>query len=141
MGFFGKLFGKKKDEFDFSQPKDSELGFGADLGMDDSTSGLGGTPDLGAYPDNRSKQPLPTLEPVPEQTFQQARAFQQTQQWSQQPNFQSHDPTYIISKNIEVVSSKLDALQAALESINQRLINLENIARGEQQERSNRYRW
>ncbi len=132
MGFFGKIFGKKKEEFDFSPPKDSDLGLGADFGAEDTTAGLGGTAEL-AGPDTRAKQPLPTLEPVPEQSFQQAR------QWQPQPSFQSHDSAYIISKNLEVISSKLDALQAAIESLNQRLINLENYARGEQ-DRS-KYRW
>lgn len=130
MGFFGKLFGKKEKDFDFTPPKDSDLGLGPDLG--DNTAGLGGTPDLGTTPDVKAQQPLPTLEPVPEQSFQQPPP-------APQPNLQPQDPTYVISKNLEVISSKLDALQATIESLNQRLINLENIARGEQ-ERS-KYKW
>ena len=132
MGFLGKLFGReKKDEFDFAPPKDSDLGLGPELGAGDATDGLGGTPDLGAMPETKAQQPLPTLEPVPEQSFQQPPTAPQP--------VQAHDPTYIISKNIEVVSSKLDALQATLESINQRLINLENLAKGEQEKP--KYRW
>ena len=47
---------------------------------------------------------------------------------------------YINSKNLEVISSKLDALRASLESINQRLANIEAIARGEQEDqRRKRY--
>ncbi len=135
MGFFGKIFGKKKDDFDFSPPKDSDLGLGPDFDTGDNTAGLGSSPDLGGMPDTGQNQPLPTFEPIQEQP----RHFQQPQPYQQQ-SFQSHDTTYIISKNIEVVSSKLDALQASLESINQRLINLENIAKGEQ-DHSNKYRW
>ena len=139
MGFFGKVFGKKKDDFDFTPPKDSDLGLGPDFGAD-STSGLGGTPDFGDYPNTRQQQQLPTLEQVPEQSFQQARQFQQQSYQQPQQNIQSHDPVFIIGKNLEVVSYKLDAIQAAIESINQRLINLENIAKGDQ-DRNSRYRW
>ncbi len=130
MGFFGKLFGKKEKEFDFAPPKDSDLGLG--IGAEDTTPGLGGTSDLGSYPDTRTQQPLPTFEPAPSTQFQH---FPQPQQ-----SFQAQDPTYVLGKNLEVISSKLDALRAAIESINQRLINLENIARGEE-DRTNRYRW
>jgi len=44
------------------------------------------------------------------------------------------------SKNLEIISSKLDALRASIESLNQRLANLEAIARGEEdQSRRRRY--
>lgn len=36
-----------------------------------------------------------------------------------------------VAKDIEIVSAKLDALKASLESINQRLAHLERIAEGE----------
>ncbi|MBT3406180.1 hypothetical protein HN419_03345 [Candidatus Woesearchaeota archaeon] len=36
---------------------------------------------------------------------------------------------YMVSKDIEVISSKLDALKAAIDSMNQRLINIEDMAR------------
>lgn len=41
---------------------------------------------------------------------------------------------FAASKDMEVISAKLDALRAALESINQRLANLERIASGEQKD-------
>jgi len=56
-----------------------------------------------------------------------------------QPAMQS-PREYATDKNLEVISSKLDALRAALESINQRLANLEAIARGEEDQRYKR-RW
>ena len=46
---------------------------------------------------------------------------------------QKYGQDEITSKNIEIVSSKLDALRATLESINQRLENLEAIARGDEE--------
>lgn len=36
-----------------------------------------------------------------------------------------------ISKDIELISAKLDALKASLDTLNQRLANIERIARGE----------
>ena len=50
------------------------------------------------------------------------------------------DQDFINSKSLEVISSKLDALRASVESINQRLANLETMARGEQEDqRRKRY--
>jgi len=44
------------------------------------------------------------------------------------------------SKNLEIISSKLDALRASIESLSQRLANLEAIARGdEESSRRRRY--
>ena len=40
--------------------------------------------------------------------------------------------SYTVAKDIEVISSKLDALRASLDIINQRLANLERISEREQ---------
>jgi hypothetical protein len=45
----------------------------------------------------------------------------------------------LISKNIEIVSYKIDALKAAIDSISQRLANLESMARNEQDKP--KYKW
>jgi len=47
------------------------------------------------------------------------------------PHPQAHDPNPL-QKDMEILSSKLDYLKASLESINQRLANLEHLARKEQ---------
>ena len=129
MGFFDKLaFWKKKDDLaDFGK----DLGIDKDLGMDLSQ---GPSPDLGMG-----------IEPAssPQQAFNKYPSFQQ-QSYQQQPAFQqpsyTSDSNYIASKNLEVISSKLDALRVSLESINQRLANIEAIARGEQEDtRRRRY--
>ena len=123
MSFFDKLaFWKKKDDLaDFGK----NLGFDKDLGMD---LGQGPSPDLGMG-----------IEPAsPQQAFNKYPSFQQ-QPAFQQPPYTS-DSSYIASKNMEVISSKLDALRVSLESINQRLANIEAIARGEQEDtRRKRY--
>ena len=126
MGVFGKLaFWKKKDDLgDIGK----DLGLDKDLGMDFST---GPSPDLGM-----------NLEQQPQQPFQKYPSFQQ-QNFQQQPSFnqpaqQMSNDSYIASKNLEVISSKLDAVRASLDSINQRLANLEGIARNEQQQETRR---
>ena len=62
----------------------------------------------------------------------------------QQPSYQPAYPSaasdpYIASKNLEVISSKLDALKASLDALNQRVANIESIARGEQEDKRRRY--
>ena len=136
MGFFDKLaFWKKKDDLD---DLGKDLGLDKNLGLDFSSGGP--SPDLGMG-----------LEPTPQaqQPFQKYPSFQQPgiqqppfqpQPAFQQPSFNSSDNSYIASKNLEVISSKLDALRATMESINQRLANIEAIARGEQEDtRRRRY--
>ena len=140
MGFFSKLNPfKKKDDFD-DLGKDLDLGrdFGKDLGMDINQ---GPSPDLGAG-----------LEPMSQgqQTFQKYPSFQGQQNFSNssypqpyqqpvQPSYTSaaSDP-YIASKNLEIISSKLDALKASIDALNQRVANIESIARGEQEDQRRR---
>ena len=132
MAFFDKLaFWKKKDDLgDLGK----DLGLDKDLGLGMDT---GPSPDLGMGLDTAQ----------PQQPFQKYPSFQQPNFQPQQPAFQSQpvfqQPSYqgdINSKNLEVISSKLDALRATMESINQRLANIEAIARGEQEDsRRRRY--
>ena len=132
MGIFGKLaFWKKKDDF-------AELGkdfnLDKDFGLD---AGAGPSPDLGVGLDaQQSQQPFQKYPSFQSPSFQPA--FQQPT-FQQQPSYSQGD-SYIASKNLEVISSKLDALRASVESISQRLANIEAIARGEQEDtRRRRY--
>ena len=131
MSFFNKLaFWKKKDDF---ADLGKDLDFGKDMGLD---AGQGPSPDLGMG-----------LEQTP-QFPQQPRyqSFQPTQNF-QAPSFQPQpypqpvsNDNYIASKNLEVISSKLDALKASIDSLSQRVANIEAIARGEQEDqRRKRY--
>jgi hypothetical protein len=47
----------------------------------------------------------------------------------------------LISKELEIISSKLDYLRVSLENINQRLANLEKVARDDNTPQPPRYRW
>ena len=127
MAFLSKLaFWKKKDDI---EDLGKDLGLGKELGLD---IGTGPSPDLGMGLEQQQQpwQKYPSFQ-QPQQSFQPAPSFQQ-------PSYQSDN--YIASKNLEVISSKLYALRASLESVNQRLANIEAIARGEQEDtRRKRY--
>ena len=133
MAFFSKLaFWKKKDDLD-SLGKD--MGLDKDLGLD-----LGGpSPDLGMGIEPTQQQPYQKYPSFQQPSFQSQPSFQPQPAFQQQPSFGGNEG-YIASKNLEVISSKLDALRATMESINQRLANIEAIARGEQEDtRRRRY--
>ncbi|MBI2657369.1 hypothetical protein HYX08_01595 [Candidatus Woesearchaeota archaeon] len=129
MAFFGKLaFWKKKDDLD-------DLGKDLGLGKDFDFS-TGPSPDLGMGIEAPGQQPMQKYPSFQQQPgFQSQPAYQP--QPSLQPSYNSND-NYIASKNLEVISSKLDALRATMESINQRLANIEAIARGEQEDNKRR---
>ena len=133
MGFFNKLaFWKKKDDLD-NLGKDLGLDkeFGLDLGAP--------SPDLGMGIEPAQQQPYQKYPSFQQSGFQPQPSFQPQPAYQQQPSYSSND-NFIASKNLEVISSKLDALRASIESINQRLANIEAIARGEQEDtRRKRY--
>ena len=131
MSIFSKLaFWKKKDEL---EDLGKDFGIDKDLGLE---MGAGPSPDLGMGLET-VQQPYQKYP-----SFQQQQGFQPSSLQSQpvfQPSYSSND-NFIASKNLEVISSKLDALRASIESINQRLANIEAIARGEQEDtRRKRY--
>jgi len=138
MGFFEKLmFWKKEPEFSSSAelpPFPGEGGFDSTLSRAEP---FGPTPGFDQFGSGRSSSVEPSGYPAPSSSapnFGSASSFSS----STMPT-SSHENT-IISKNIELVSAKIDALQAAIDSMNQRLVNIENIARGEQEEKKYR-RW
>ena len=122
MGFFSKLAFWKKDDL----PDLSNLGTlgtepRASLGqMPGEMAGDMGRPQF-SYPN------APELVPATESFSRQGMQY---------PH---NDSPYILAKDIEILSSKLDALRAGIESINQRLANLERIAGAENQQR--KYPW
>lgn len=153
MGVMDKLaFWKKKDDFDFGKDLGGDLGLG-DLGSDLGKSphhaattppdpGLGpsthhpahqahglNSHDLGMPEDTGlgglGKTAPPSSNPVP------------MQQPFGSPPIQPQQPTekdYAKDK-FELVSAKLDSIRYTLESINQRLTNLERMAYGEHEKK------
>ncbi len=140
MAFFNKLaFWKKKDDLG-DLGKDLDLGKDFDLGKDLSGPNMG--PDMGLGldsnpPDFGAHQQSPPLHspPMGQPSYPPPQNFTPISPYpSSQPPYP--DPSIITQKNLEVLASKMDALKAMLESINQRLVNIESIARGEQEESS-----
>ena len=126
MSILGKLmFWKKKDEFsDIGLGDKENLAFGNDFGQPGLDQGLGQAPT----------QPTPGLPPTPSVPSQPALPPTQFQA----PRYETPQQD-MNSKNLEIISSKLDALRASIDSLNQRLANIETIARGEEEKRGRRY--
>ncbi len=83
--------------------------------------------------------------PMPQQGFgapqqQNTPVSDQPYELHQKTASSSSDTTYMTNKNLEVLSSKLDALKAAIESMSQRLENIERMAYGEQEHQKTRYK-
>lgn len=131
MGILGKIFGRKKDDLglgdlgnldanpEFNQPLGSPDGsYGAP--MDYGGPGAGG----GGY--------------SPEQMgFERVPAGAQSYPMQQQQSI--GDIT--IGKDLELISAKLDAIKAELDSMSQRLKRLERIAEGENSAPANKWNY
>jgi len=125
IAMFGKLkfWGKKEPDFD----KD----LGLDLGLPpDTGAGPGG--DMSSPPGMPGQSDNLGLPAMPQDDFASTQPRQQSfppEQFSQpQPHYepvQERPADNITLKNLEVISYKLDAIQAVLNSINQRMDNLE----------------
>ncbi len=89
------------------------------------------------YRDPTVQQQYPQSQ-YPQQSFQAQQSFQPQQGYGQQQELHQPGQVYtehtrgqaptrenMLEKELEIISSKLDYLKAALESINQRLANLE----------------
>ena len=157
MGILDKvMFWKKKDDF-----ADLGLGvddFGKDFGGDKDLTGLGGvgtgkvassTDNLPGFGDREhvfggGDSPLtassqaPFTPEVPQQQGFSSRASAPVMSPSQYgppqyapPASGSVESSYIISKELEIISSKLDALRVGIDSVSHRLASLERMARGE----------
>ncbi|MBI3036922.1 hypothetical protein HYY73_04190 [Candidatus Woesearchaeota archaeon] len=145
MGFFnlGKLLPwKRKDE----------LGLGPDLGLggmgavEGQGMGLGGLGGGGygspqgsmpSMPFDQPMQPMPGLGGlggIPQYPQAQPQPFgaSQVPQMEAFQRNQAYERSYSPGKDFEIVSAKLDALKAALDSINQRLALIERYFQVEQ---------
>jgi len=114
---FDKLKFWKKDEPSLDlEELDKQLGLGKqdDLGLPQEPST---SPE--AMMSEPSLKPTPLEQPVEQPTYREIPP--------QQPTF--------VQKDIEIVSSKLDALRATLDAMNQRLVNIERMATNEQEKK------
>ena len=143
MGFFDKvMFWKKKDTLDFGGGLGStDLG-NSSLGGGMGTGGMG---DFGAESGFGQQQGFPQQSgygtgfapknDLGNQQYQFQTPFPQQQNFGMNNNSNNmgigQQQANINSKDLEIVSSKLDALRAVLDGINQRLANLERMSSGE----------
>ncbi|MEM4267213.1 MAG: hypothetical protein QXK37_00100 [Candidatus Woesearchaeota archaeon] len=135
MSFLEKvMFWKKRENSDFNP--------GLDFGQQkfESDFGLSQQPQMGFPQFNQMQQdPLRTSiqNPFDQTTFSQQPSYtvrEVPRQDFSQPNY--------AEKNMEIISSKLDALKLAVESINQRLANIERIALQDQErQRRRQFNW
>jgi len=107
MSFLSKLqFWKKNDDLPFSDDMDSKLHL----------------PDI----DGGYGQQTPSSMPPMDSGFSRPHSFSQpSPPLFQQQQFQQQQP----GKDMELIEAKLDTIRSMLDSINQRLANLERIAR------------
>ncbi len=164
MSIFGKLaFWKKGDDFGLDS---SDLGLGGNnpsgldggtnsfdtnsFGPDSNKSTLGmndnngfnspnsGTDNMGNFGmDNSQPQGFSSgqQQNPTEEIYQAASPFPAS---TGSPSASGSHHTDIMSKDIEVISSKIDALRASLDSVNQRLINVEHMLR---EDKESKYKW
>ena len=133
MAFFDKLaFWKKKDD---------DFGLGDLPPLPDDTSL--GLPDLGSenmpgYPSeqNHSYQQPVQERPVPRAPITPQQYYEVSPPQSQQQ--QQYPPQ---NREMEVVSAKLDSIRVTLDSINQRIANIERIAYKEEEQPKIRRQW
>ena len=138
MGIFSKLaFWKKDDGFDFDELANKEMGTGLpvqdNLGLDRKPMGL---EEKSMFPDVSSGQQ--------EASFgqqQTAPPFGQPAGVPQQPIFQSGMQQQMPAaqtglKDIDLINSKLDTLKAILNSMDQRLANIERSSFGNQKKQN-----
>ena len=144
MGVFSKLaFWKKKDDLDFGKDLGPDLGLGpmdnsqmgrdlgfppqqgtGDFGFDDRNLGMPDDTGFGTM-GNQPQRPMPPHRVTPMQQPFGAPL--------QPPEPIKQDYGY--GKDLEVVSAKLDSIRYTLDSISQRLANLERLAYGEEEKR------
>ena len=149
MGLLDKLqFWKKSDDDflnDFNKPPSDGFGMNQknSLGNDPLGNNDIGSDPMSGFNQHSERNQFGTLgsPDFGTQTMQSEQRQSSYGQHDQQmrftePQHQSNNSNdiFMVNKNIELLSSKMDALRASLESMNQRLINIERIAQSEQQD-------
>ena len=126
----------KKDEFGDLDNGDLGKDFGGmnDFGKDTNNLGMPGLTDFSNTPVDIPQSPSP----LQMNRFDRQREIIPQQIPLQQSNYQQYpvvEQSNPGSKDIELISVKLDSIRNTLEIMNQRIARIEKIAEGEQQER------
>jgi len=131
MSFLDKLQFWKKEQ-DFSMPTEHDFDFTKPLGegYPDNT-GMNQGQSYGNTPFQQNMLQMPSLD-----TGFNTNPFQTSALPSMNPSFsqpQVNAGNSTMSKDIEIISAKIDSLRATMESVNQRLISIERLAQSEKQ--------
>jgi hypothetical protein len=136
MGIFDKILPwKKKDELGMENlnlglNQNMNLGLGQNMNL-----GIQGMPNTPMMDQIQSQQPMGfQQQPYPSYPAQQQMGYpQETPQMESFQRNQNYERNYAAGKDIEVVSAKLDAIKAALETLNQRLASIERYIQTDQE--------
>jgi hypothetical protein len=135
MGIFGKLaFWKKEDDFDIDSIAAKEMGSGQELFKGDNL-GLDEKPisqekDLFAMPKD-TEQPQTFDSPTQQQPI---GGIEQLRQQNQEMR-QQRAVAGISARDVDLLSSKLDTIKALLNSMDQRIANLERSSLPKKQDK------
>lgn len=147
MAFLGKLkFWKKNDDFNFGDDLGKDkMGLGNDLGLSKDSTGLGqgldtnfGLGNEQSFPQDNSMNQQTSQQKwqQPQQSFgkQDYDPFNDSMQHGQQgytvvKPVHNENNNYNKDKEMEIVSLKLDSLRVSIDSLNQRLANIEQMLR------------
>lgn len=119
---------------------DMNLDPSLDLGPDLTPMDQGFGPNAGLPPQQYPSSPIPPQpDPVfapdsmapPRIDYERPRVIEQPQQLRQDSN----------DKNLEIISMKLDNIKVAIESLSQRVANIERLARDSQRQPPRRPQW
>ena len=139
MGLLDRFFGKKKDDLglgDMGQGMGMgpDLGGGMGQGMGPEMTGMPNFNDPMAGPDpSFGMQGMPPPDQGPGGFSPESMGFERVPSGAQ-PSYSSQPQTLDginLGKDMEIISAKLDAIKAELDSMSQRLKRLERIAEGE----------
>ncbi len=147
MGFFGKIFGRRGSPGDFDFDSQPDFGKNGGLSGPDRNLGLPKSNDpfdaTEQNPDTQANaflkdsaefdKPIELERPAAQQQ-QPQQGFNPSQPFKVAPE-KTQDFDFRVSKDFEIISTKLDALRSALDSMNQRLMNVEEMVRHGQEKR------
>lgn len=123
MGILNKLlFWRRDDDLDFDKLADEQL-----------KTGIRDDP-LGLNQDIEERSPFPEQEPI-RPTAPRGSPYKQTTFQQAQPPAAFAQSAENITKDLELISSKLDTIKAMLSSLDQRTANLERAAGVQPQQR------
>ncbi len=122
MSFLGKFLGKKKDDLGLDEP--------SGLGSTPNYNEPPGSPDVyGAPPGGSGMLSTPSS---PSALSPEQMGFERVH--DKEPDFSAHDRKLgeiNMGKDLEIISAKLDAIKAELDSMSQRMKRLERLAEGD----------